>query len=55
MDAFVALGGGPNTDGYIDKNHIINVIKNEFELEFILEDFIQDLDGMSGSLDFKTF
>lgn len=40
VDAFVALGGGPETEGSIDKSHIMKMIKEEFELEFILEDFI---------------
>jgi hypothetical protein len=55
VDAFVALGGGPETDGSIDKNHIMRLIKDEFELEFILEDFIQDLGKTDDIIDFKTF
>jgi hypothetical protein len=36
--------GGSDINGYIDKNYIIKLIKNEFELEFNLTDFIEDLD-----------
>jgi hypothetical protein len=36
--------GGSDLNGYIDKDYIINLIKNEFELEFTLTDFIEDLD-----------
>ena len=28
LDAFVALGGLPNKDGYIDANRLIDIIKN---------------------------
>ena len=33
----------------------MKLIKEEFELEFILEDFIQDLDNTHEIIDFKTF
>jgi hypothetical protein len=47
LDAFVALGGQPNKDGYIEKDMLIQIIKIEFDLtidmvvSFIL--FITDL------------
>jgi hypothetical protein len=47
LDAFVALGGQPNKDGFIEKDMLIQIIKIEFDLtidmvvSFIL--FITDL------------
>lgn len=32
LDAFVALGGQPDKGGYVEKNMLIEIIKNEFEL-----------------------
>jgi len=40
VDAFVAMGGGPETEGFIMKDAIVNIIKNEFELDFDIEEFI---------------
>jgi hypothetical protein len=37
VDAFVALGGQPNKDGYISKNTLIEIIKTEFELTIDME------------------
>ena len=37
VDAFVALGGEPNKEGYISKNTLIEIIKNEFELTIDME------------------
>ena len=32
LDAFVALGGQPDKDGYISKDVLVEIIKAEFEL-----------------------
>jgi hypothetical protein len=37
VDAFVALGGMPNKEGYISKNTLIEIIKTEFELTIDME------------------
>ena len=37
VDAFVALGGQPNKDGFISKNTLIEIIKTEFELTIDME------------------
>lgn len=37
VDAFVALGGEPTKEGYISKNTLIEIIKNEFELTIDME------------------
>lgn len=55
MDAFIAMGGGPNSEGFVKKNIIIDVIKNEFELTFDMEDFLEDISSTSDDLDFKAF
>ncbi len=55
VDAFVAMGGGPNSEGYVKKNIIIDVIKNEFELTFDMEEFLEDISATSDDLDFKSF
>ena len=34
------MGGGPETEGCIMKDTIVNIIKNEFELDFDIEEFI---------------
>ena len=32
LDAFVALGGEPDKEGYISKDVLVEIIKTEFEL-----------------------
>lgn len=32
LDAFVALGGEPNKEGYVEKSTLIEIIKEQFEL-----------------------
>lgn len=32
VDAFVALGGEPDASGYIHKNRIIEILRDEFDL-----------------------
>jgi hypothetical protein len=32
LDAFVALGGSPDKDGFVSKETLIQIIKLEFEL-----------------------
>ena len=32
LDAFVALGGGADKEGYVSKEQLISIIKEEFEL-----------------------
>lgn len=55
VDAFIAMGGGPNTEGFVKKNIIIDIIKNEFELTFDMEDFLEEITATSDDLDFKSF
>ena len=37
VDAFVALGGQTNKEGFISKNTLIEIIKSEFELTIDME------------------
>ena len=37
LDAFVALGGMANKDGYIDAKRLIDIIKNQFEMTIDIE------------------
>lgn len=37
VDAFVALGGYSNKEGYVSKNTLIEIIKTEFELTIDME------------------
>ena len=55
VDAFVALGGDPDRSGRVRKQTIINVIKNEFELAFDMEDFLEKVGATSDELDFQSF
>lgn len=32
LDAFVALGGQPDKDGFVSKDVLVEIIKEEFEL-----------------------
>jgi hypothetical protein len=54
VDAFVAMGGNADRSGYVRKDTIINIIKEEFELTYNMEAF---LDGFSEhkQLDFDQF
>ena len=55
VDAFLAMGGGPNSEGFVRKNIIIDIIKNEFELTFDMEEFLEEISATSEDLDFKAF
>ena len=54
-DAFVALGGQSNLDGYVDSERLIRITK-EFQMTIDIESLIkeQDKDG-SGKLEFEEF
>ncbi len=54
VDAFVAMGGNPDRSGWVQRDTLINIIKNEFELTFDMENFLEALGGPI-TLDFETF
>ncbi|CAK69723.1 unnamed protein product (macronuclear) [Paramecium tetraurelia] len=53
IDAFVALGGQPDRSGYVQKQTIIDIIQQEFELKIDLESFLGDFQG--DKLEFEDF
>lgn len=56
LDAFVALGGEANGDGYIDAEKLIRIIKEEFEMTIDIEKLIQDIDeDGSGKIEYGEF
>ena len=55
MDAFVALGGNLDQTGYVSKDYIIQVLKNEFELEIDLEDIMERFNSSQNEMNFEEF
>ena len=56
LDAFVALGGLPDRDGYIDAARLIKVIKKDFEMTIDIEQLIKDIDeDGSGQIEYGEF
>ena len=56
LDAFVAMGGQPNGEGYIDADKLIRIIKSEFEMTIDIEKLIQDIDeDGSGRIEYDEF
>ena len=47
LDAFVALGGQPDKDGFVSKENLIQIIKAEFELTIDMEEFLRKIGGNS--------
>lgn len=44
VDAFVALGGNADTTGNIQKDTILDILKNEFELVLDLDDLLERIE-----------
>ncbi|CAD8180983.1 unnamed protein product [Paramecium pentaurelia] len=55
IDAFVALGGEPDASGYVHKNKIIEILSIEFDLNFDIDELLEQLEVQNESLDFETF
>ncbi|CAD8122594.1 unnamed protein product [Paramecium sonneborni] len=55
IDAFVALGGEPDSTGYIHKNRIIEILKEEFDLQFDVDEFLEQLEVQNDQIDFDNF
>lgn len=56
LDAFVAMGGQANGEGYIDAEKLIRIIKQEFEMTIDIEKLIQDIDeDGSGRIEYDEF
>lgn len=44
VDAFVALGGEPDASGYVHKNKIIEILSDEFDLNFDIDELLEQLE-----------
>lgn len=55
VNAFVAMGGNPDRSGIVRKDTIINLIKNEFELTFDIEELFEKSSVTADELDFQAF
>lgn len=55
VNAFVAMGGSPDRTGIVKKETIINLIKNEFELTFDIEELFEKSNLHTDDLDFQAF
>ena len=56
LEAFVAMGGEPDGDGFIDADKLIHTIKNEFEMTIDIENLILEIDeDGSGEIEFDEF
>ncbi len=54
-DVFVALGGNADKTGFVSKQKILDIIKEEFELTYDMEVFLEKIEGGKENLDFHTF
>ena len=56
LDAFVAMGGQPDGDGFIDAAMLIKTIKNDFAMTIDIESLIMQIDeDGSGEIEFEEF
>jgi len=55
LDAFVALGGQPNKEGYVSKDTLIEIIKNEFELTIDMVEELKRIGGTSEEINYYQF
>ena len=56
IDAYVAMGGLPDKEGFIDAAKLINIIKNEFEMTIDIDKLIEDIDeDGSGQIEYDEF
>jgi len=53
IDAFVAMGGNPDTTGFVKRTKVIDVIK-EFELTIDMDEFMEKI-GEDEELEFDAF
>lgn len=55
VDAFVALGGNTDLSGHVKKDTILEIMSNEFELVFDMDDLLERIEVSSDELDFSSF
>jgi len=56
IDAFTACGGEHDTSGYVERNTLIKIVKDDFGLQIDIENMINkyDTDG-SGEIEYSEF
>lgn len=55
MDCFVSLGGQPDKEGFVSKESLIQIIKEEFELTIDMEEFLRKVGGDSEEINYYYF
>ncbi len=55
LDAFVALGGQPDKDGFVSKENLIHIIKMEFELTIDMEEMLRKIGGNNEEIEYYQF
>ena len=56
LDAFVAMGGESDGEGYIDASRLIDIVKNEFQMTIDIESLIREIDeDNSGQIEYEEF
>ena len=55
LDAFVALGGQTDREGFVSKENLINIIKAEFELTIDMEEFLRKIGGNEEEINYYQF
>lgn len=56
FDAFVACGGGPGKDAFIDRKVLEEIIKNEFEMTINIKELLDSVDeNGDGEIQYAEF
>jgi len=52
LDAFVALGGDSDKSGFVSKEKLINIIKEEFALTIDMVEYLRKIGGDNEGIDY---
>ncbi|KAF4668507.1 hypothetical protein FOZ61_006348 [Perkinsus olseni] len=56
LDAFVALGGNRDSTGFVDRDKLIKIIKEEFGMTIKIDRLVEELDrDQDGKINFSEF
>jgi len=55
LDAFVALGGQPDKEGFISKDVLVEIIKTEFELTIDMVEYLKGIGGETDEIAYYQF
>ena len=55
IEAFVALGGQPNKEGFVSKEVLIQIIKLEFEMTLDMEEYLRKAGGDTDEIAYYQF